>query len=139
MTSTSPAALPADLAHVRKLLDAWRVTASPHARLPEALWAPIMDLLASHSITTVSRALDLDRERFRRRRSHQRAAAQPAQPQAQFLELVARDATPAHSCRTDAEIAVCLERQDGLRVTLSVPARHSSLVEALVCTLVAQR
>ena len=139
MISTSPATLPADLAHVRKLLDAWRVTASPHARLPEALWAPIMDLLTSHSIAAVSRALDLDKERLRRRRARERAAAQLAQPQPQFLELVARDAAPAHSCRTAAEIAVCLERQDGLRITVSVPAGDWSRVKALVCTLVAQR
>ena len=46
MTSIRPAALPPDLAHVRKLVNAWRATASPYARLPEALWASIMDLLA---------------------------------------------------------------------------------------------
>lgn len=137
MTSTRLAALPADPAHVRKLLDAWRGTASPHARPPEALWAPIMDLLARHSIAAVCRALDLDEERLRRRRSRQRAAALPARPQS--LELVARDATPAHTCRTAAEIAVCLERQDGLRLTVTRPAQGWSRIESPICTLVAKR
>lgn len=38
--TTVPAALPADLPRIRTLIDAWRATSSPHARLPEALWRP---------------------------------------------------------------------------------------------------
>jgi hypothetical protein len=39
-----------------------------------------MELLVSHSIATMSRALDLDEERFRRRRVRERAVTQHAAP-----------------------------------------------------------
>ena len=140
MNNPVPVVLPADLAQVRKLVDAWRATASPHARLPEALWAPIMALHASHSIRAVGRALDLDTERLRRRRKAQaRATAPTSEPQAQFLELVAPATLPTHSSRTAAEIAVCLVRQDGLRVSVSVPADEWARVESLVCALASPR
>lgn len=141
MPSLHAAALPPDLARVRSLLDAWRLTASPHARLPEALWQPIMELLDSHSIAAVSRALALDKERLRRRRKTlaQREAPGP-EPAPQFLELVARDAAPAHSCRTGgpAELALGLERRDGLRLTITLPAHEWPRLESLVRALLAQ-
>jgi hypothetical protein len=139
MNSPIPVALPADLAQVRTLVDAWRATASPHARLPEALWVPIMALLGSHSIRAVGRALDLDTERLRRRRKAMaRATAQASQPP-QFLELVAPAVIPTHNSRTAAEIAVCVERQDGLRLTVSLPNDEWARVESLVCALATQR
>ena len=141
MTSPVRSALPADLAKVRTLVDAWRATASPHGRLPEALWPPIMDLLATYSIREVSRALDLDSERLRRRRRTLASAPAPTpQPQTQFLELVVPEAPAAHSRRTpSSEIALCLERQDGLRVTVTLPADAWARVEALVCALCSTR
>jgi hypothetical protein len=135
------AALPADLAKVRELIDAWRANASPRARLPEAFWGPVLDLLATHTITVVSRALDLDSERLRRRRKALQRAAAPtlSHPPAQFLEIVPSRSLPTHACRTGPEVAVCLERQDGLRVTVSLPTDDWTRVQSLVCALATVR
>ena len=134
MTSTTPAALPADLAGVQKLVDAWQATASPHGRVPGALWPPIIELLGSHSIATAS-AHSTSTRNDAAAGAQERAAARHAEPRAQFVELVARDTDPAHTRRTDAEVTICLERRDGLRSCVAVPAdewaRVASLVRAL--------
>jgi hypothetical protein len=140
MTKPSRSAvLPEDLHRVRTLLDTWRTTATPYARLPESLWESITELLTSHSLAVVSRALDLAPERIRRRRKVLARRGRPGpQSAVQFLELAPR-AVPTHASRTSAEISLVLERPDGLRITLALAAHEWARVEALVAALVAHQ
>ena len=112
-------------------------------RLPEDLWQMAISLLDSFSITRVCRELRLDPQRLRKHRpasnSTPSAALRPAlhfcevKAATQNLATVGPSSTEASAdySSTALSLRLVLERPDGTRLSVSVPASELSQLTSL--------
>jgi len=126
-----------DLEAVRAQFSAWRATRKGHSHLPEALWEAALSLLDRYAPEVVCRTLAL-KPAFMRKRLGQRSGSRTAAPV--FVELTppllagASRVATSPSLSPDPRCRLQIERPDGARLTLQLPACDASTLEALVLT-----
>ncbi len=120
-----------DLARVRSLFESWRARrSSPRQRIPQDLWDAALSLLDHLPLRLVARELGLSAFPLR----SQRDALSPQHPSPDspphfvplppltFLSDHRQEPTPSR---------LVLERSDGARLTLTLPAEQSDRLDAL--------
>src|SRR5262245_54828500 len=123
-----------DLHFVRTEFEAWRARRIGRKRIPESLWAAAVALLDHYPLNLVSRELRLSPKELRKRRLvNGQKPPQRKRSQQTFLELsphaLSRPQLSAHSVASDSALLlndgacrVVLERGDGSRLSLTLPA-----------------
>lgn len=148
-----PKAVSPELLAFKAELDLHRQSHPPRARLPEHLWQQAVALLARHSISAVCRVTNLHQDGLRRQALRAgviaAAATTPSSAAPQFITLQMPDPqspvtalapptpppnAPSDAAATAAPAYLALERADGSRLTLCVPAPDGARIEAL-CAL----
>lgn len=129
-----------DLDLVQAQFDDWRSSRVGRPHIPDSLWAAAIGLLDQYPISMVSERLRLNLTRLQqrrdgdvsrasggkrknKRRGGQRSAAQPA---ADFLQLATPNATLPPGM-AQASYSIIIERVDGSRLTLRLPADRQAL------------
>jgi hypothetical protein len=133
-------AMPRDndaLVRVRAEFDQWRMGRSGRGRIPDRLWRSALALLEQHAPSTVCKELRLSASDLKKRRqallaTHDTTTTAPAFVELRAVDLtrkVSRRSRDAHARATS--VRAVLERPDGSRLTLELPATAASEVEAL--------
>ena len=122
-----------DLARVRSLFEQFRARRSaPNQRIPLDLWLAAVSLLDRFPLQTVAKELHVSDSRLRHQRDTLTPAAAPAEPRpAQFLRLPVPQLAATAAPLPDAVARLTLERSDGSRLSLSVPAADADRLDAL--------
>lgn len=134
-----------DLLAFKAQLDLHRQSRPQRSRIPEPLWQQAVALLDRHSVSAICRLTHLHPEGLQKRAAT--SASKPPSPSPQtFLQLdssvlrkpspessLATSPRPAHPANSTA-YRLHLERHDGCRLTLQLPASDWSRVEAF-CSL----
>lgn len=131
-----------DLARVRALFEQWRARRSfPNQRIPQELWDAAVALLDSCPLQRVARELRLSVPRLR----HQRDVLSPTEreaPRPHFVALppsASSSALPSATSPSERSARLVLERPDGARLSLSVPADDAERLDALCRAFLAAR
>ncbi len=132
----------ADLARTHHAFEVWRANRQRRTRIPPQLWDKAVSLLAHHPLTRVARELRLDPAELRKRWEASSLRPAPEISRApRFVELpttrlhdennsqLQPPAAPSHFTTTTWRLQI--ERADGYRLTLHLPATEWSRVEAL--------
>lgn len=125
-----------DLEDVRAKLTAWRSTKKGHPRIPEPIWRDIVALADLYPLDVLCRELKLKAAFFRKRL----ARTSPTHPSASpFLEispaplpLPASPLTLSPRAAPDPPYRLQIERPDGARLSLHLPAKDAASLQALV-------
>lgn len=131
---------------VRSAFDQWRAAHSKHARIPSHLWLQAVSLLDSFPLSVVARHLHLNTARLRRHINASSLPSQPPESDQRFVQIPAPDLTFSTSSATNtysntnhhslihsdaSTLRLTMERPDGSRLCLAVPAANFSLLESL--------
>ena len=135
MAVPAPSGQPTDLNEVRARFETFRATRQHGTRIPSELYRAAIDLLDRYSENQICGELQLDPERFRRRRAtlsqgprvkrQKPSKRQPRPEPTRFVEVPLAMPAPGR------EVRVQIERADGLRLTVSVGADEWLRIEAL--------
>ena len=121
-----------DLARVRSLFEQFRARRSaPNQRIPEDLWLAAISLLDRFPLQLVAKELHVSDSRLRHQRDALAPASSPEPPSAHFLRLPVPPSAAGSAPHADAVARLVLERPDGSRLSLSVPASDSDRLDAL--------
>ena len=140
-------ALNDDLARTRHAFQLWRANRKGRTRIPPELWEQAVSLLTHHPISRVARQLRLDPAELRKRCHASSPPPVPViSPAPRFVELPAADLhdentaqpkTPAAPRQfTTAALRLVIERADGNRLTLHLPASEWPRVERLCSSFI---
>src|SRR5688572_30719683 len=123
-----------DLSHARAAFEAWRAEHG-RGRIPEHLWGLALALLDRHQAAFVARQLGLSQGRLRIKHAELKArrATPPKETSARFLELHPSAVLPLPPPVNEMApvLQVQIERPDGVRLTLSIPAHQTSALDAV--------
>ena len=128
-----------DLEQVKTLFESFRAGRVGKERLPENLWGHAIALLDQYPFRVVCRELRLKPDYLRQRAAAAKGnPARPVKKKPKFLTLTGRQLTAIKNGArknvtdnsTPTECRIVIERTDGSRLTLNLPADWSSL-EAL--------
>lgn len=115
--------IPADLLELKTRLDVWRANRQHNReQIPEQLRQAAVEMTRQYSPGLVRRVLKLDPWRLNRSAAKQTARKKP---QATFFKLPSEIALPetgSSAPQTATGSRLLLERPDGARLTLSLPA-----------------
>ena len=122
------AKLPADLADAREQFESWRARGRARRPLPDELWKLAADLVPSHGVHRVSKALRLEYYQVKRHAQAERAE-RSTQATPAFVEVVP---TTASVLGTTPGFAVELSDSSGRRMTIrsSVAVDAAGLIAA---------
>lgn len=126
------------LEQTRAAFEAWRSQRShPTARIPDALRQAAVSLLDRYSIAEVCAALELRSTRLRKLQGELSASgSQPSSASPAFVELPAAGfPLPALSRSPEPACRLVLDRPDGSRLSLSIPAADLHHFDALLASL----
>jgi len=122
------ASLPSDLLKLKAQFESWRRTREKRGPIPVHLRKAAIALLDKHAQTTICQVCRL----------HPRALREPIEPKAattapDFFALppIVQPAISFSSAQTRAECQLLLERPDGARLTLTLPALDSAALADL--------
>jgi hypothetical protein len=122
-----------ELARVRALFEQWRERRTfPNQRIPDELWLAAVAVLDHFPLQVVARALHVSDSRLR----HKRAALvaprdAPATPRFVALSIPSLEQEAERTAGTYESARLTIERPDGARLSLALPAQHPALIEAL--------
>jgi hypothetical protein len=121
-----------ELARVRALFEQWRLRRSaPNQKIPLELWRDALSLLDSFPLQLLARELGVSASRLR----HQRDALAPVPPEPSrpsFVSLALPHPAASAAPPPSEQIArLVLERPDGSRLALSLPAHCADRLDAL--------
>jgi hypothetical protein len=135
-----------DLDQVKAEFQAWRKRRVGRERIPEHLWAAAIELLNRYPISTVQKQLLLNLNQLKQRSANSQLNKQPLAKQ-QFLEIKPAEiaALQPHSSNnrrslssikpvTEPICRIAFERNDGSRLTISLPA-DSNIIPAICANL----
>lgn len=128
-----------DLARTRSAFDSWRAVQSGRRRLPDSLWTAAVALLERYSLSLVARELRLNPSQLRKRQlalAGTPAAGAAARPH--FVQVCGAELlkNPAINLSAEATLRLVIERPDGSRLTLGLPASEWPRLEALYTAFV---
>ena len=124
-----------DLARVQTLFERWRARRStPRQRIPPELWDAALTLLDHYPLSVVARALRVSSQQLRGRRDALLASDTDAPFPVRFVEFPAATlASPdARASGAEAPARLVLERSDGARLSLTLPASSWDRVDSLL-------
>jgi hypothetical protein len=129
-----------DLARVAARITDWRTAHPGHNQpLPDALWQEIAPLRERVPDLRLCRALHISAHSLRKHcpgPSRHQPHPRPAAPCFVPLACAAPEKpSPVASWPVDAAIRLMLERPDGTRLTLSLPAQHRTELASLLSSL----
>lgn len=127
-----------DLQQVKSIFENFRAGRKGKERLPENLWRAAVELLDHYPFREVWRELRVKPEYLRRRVEEAKGRpAKPVQKTPHFLTVTGRELTAykdgasknaaALSANQAAECRLVIERRDGSRLTLNLPADWSRI------------
>jgi hypothetical protein len=137
-----------DINQIKAEFQAWRKKRVGRERIPEHLWAAAIELLKNYPITTVQKQLLLNLKQLKQRLANSQRNLQSL-PKQQFLEIKAAEIAeisgqphssnsrrPIDSIRTTSEpiCRIAFERNDGSRLTISLPA-SANIIPAICANL----
>src|SRR4029450_5972226 len=123
------------LARGRAEFDLWRAGRSGRGRIPDRLWRSALSLLDLHAPATVCKELRLSASELKKRRQALGRKGDATTTAPAFIELRAVDLTQKSPRRAPdaqapaASVRAVLERADGSRLTLELPATATSHIE----------
>ena len=126
----------ANLEDVRAKLTTWRSTKKGHPKIPEPIWRDIVALADHYPLDVLCRELTLKAAFFRKRL----ARTSPTHPSASpFLDITPTSLTLPASPQTlaahaspDPIFRLHIERSDGARLSLHLPAKDAASLEHLL-------
>lgn len=122
-----------DLEQVRSQLAAWRATKKGHPPIPASIWSAILALLDHYPLELLCRELKLKAAHVRKRQARSAPAHAAA---ASFLDLtptlLAVSGAPASLLHPQPAYRLQIERADGCRLSLHLPARDAERLQALL-------
>lgn len=137
--------LDSDLARARAAFDTWRPGRGGRGRIPDHLWQMATALLDEHALASVAHALGLNPGRLRARLAEQHPAPKRSSLKPAFGELRALDLVPGPGptsgttvparLQADLVVSVRIDRPDGARLSLSLPAGRGLLDEVCAAFL----
>lgn len=137
----------------RSAFDNWRASNSKHSRIPPHLWHIAIALLDHYPLSVVASQLRLNSARLRRHLNSSSASlTQASQPAQNFIQISDADLnilnTTPQSINADqdrklhsdaANLRLVIERPDGSRLSLSVPASNWTHLDSLCSSFIRYR
>lgn len=127
--------LPADLVDLTNHLNQWRQSHRKRSRIPDRFYKTAVALLDHYSVSTICQQTRL-RPASLRKHAHQSRPTPPSEspPPTPFLQLQTADLLKGSASQLPAQgsIRFQLERPDGTRLMLSVPALDFTTINTLV-------
>lgn len=129
-----------ELARVQSLFEQWRARrSSPRQRIPPDLWDAAIALLDHVPLSVIARSLRVSSQQLRGRRDALLGPDTAATSPVRFIEFPAAAITSLDACAADAQAParLVLERSDGDRLSLTLPASSWDRIDALVTRFLA--
>ncbi|MGH9845585.1 MAG: hypothetical protein ACREEM_43300 [Blastocatellia bacterium] len=125
-------ALPSDLLKLKAQFESWRRTREKKGPIPDHLRKAAMALLDRHAATTICRVCRLHPRTLQEPAVSKRAYKAPAKMPDFFpLPALPQDALSFSPRQPHADCQLLLERPDGARLTLTLPAIDPASLSAL--------
>ena len=122
--------IPSDLDDLRRQFEAWRETRTKRSKTPEHLLNAATELLDRYSVSLICRVCRISPRLLRRQTSSAPSSCSRFQAP-EFIPLPLAIPQAAFSTQAQADFKLLLERPDGARLTLSLPALDSATISAL--------
>ncbi|MBC8443848.1 MAG: hypothetical protein H8D81_01900 [Deltaproteobacteria bacterium] len=112
--------LPSDLKAARTRFEKWRTTRSGRSRIPDALWDLAVQVVQTHGVYRVAKALRLDYQGLKRHAAAARPSCAQKESSSPFVELdLSGSFFPTTECVLE------LEEGDGSKMTIRLKGTSS--------------